>query len=555
MNLMLVAALLAVGGRLVWFQAIESTAYAQRAVDQRLRDWELPARRGTLYDRDGEPLAVTVESRTIYAVPPSVVDPEGAARALASVLGGDEQEYLQKLAGDATFAYIARKATVAQAESLKAMDLAGIHFMEDFSRNYPAGDLASQVLGFVGVDDQGLAGLEDYYDEVLAGESGRIVAERDPFGRIIPGGVVQEVPAINGESLILTIDREIQFEAQRLLAEAVESAGAKSGNVVVLDPSNGEILAMSTVPGFDPGEYAQEDPDAFRNRSITDLYEPGSTMKVFTASAVIEEGLFDQEDVFHLPPTIRVADRTINESHPRATVDWTLRDIVAYSSNVGAVQLGLALGEEAMYDAFVDYGFTERTGVDYPGEERGRLLPPEQWSPSTIGNLPFGQGMSVTTLQLARALCAIANGGDLVTPHFLQSLPGSPETDLVWPTERGMSAETAEQMREVLEAVVEYGTGEQCAVPGYAVAGKTGTAQKARTDGRGYASGLYVASFAGFLPVEDPQVVIVVTVDEPHNGIYGGAIAGPVFARLGEFCMNHMAVPPVPQETAVQEGQ
>ena len=554
--LLLTAVLLGIGARLVWFQAIESPAFAELAVEQRLRDWELPARRGTLYDRSGEALAVTVEGRTVYAVPSSVADPEGAARALSSVLGGDEAEYLAKLTTDAGFVYIERKVDMERARVLEEMELAGLHFMEDFSRSYPAGELACQVLGFVGVDDEGLAGLEKHYDDLLSGEQGRIVAERDPYGRVIPGGVMTETPPIDGTSLVLTIDREIQHEAQSLLAEAVETAGADSGTVTVLDPDDGEILAMATYPPFDPNDYGEEPPSSFRNRAVTDLYEPGSTMKSFTAAAVLEAGLYGEDDIFVLPPTVKVADRTIHESHPRPTVEWSLTEIIAYSSNVGAVRLGTALGPETLYDSFVDFGFTERSGVDFPGEERGRLAPPEQWSASTIGNVPFGQGMSVTPLQLARAVAAIANGGELVTPHFLKSVPDAPDAELVWPRERAMSEETAASMRDMLSAVVEYGTGSRAAVAGYTAAGKTGTAQKARTDGRsGYAKGAYVASFAGFLPAEDPEVVIVVTVDEPSNGIYGGAIAGPVFSDLGAFAMSHMAVaPPARDEAAGQEG-
>jgi cell division protein FtsI/penicillin-binding protein 2 len=550
----LVGSLLVVGGRLVWFQAIESPAYAQLAVSQRLRDWEIPARRGSLYDRDGEPLAITVEGRTIYAVPPAVVDREGAARALASVLGGDESEYLDKLDADAGFVFLARKVDVEKAEALERLDLAGIHTTADYTRSYPGGDLASQVLGFVGVDDVGLAGLEKHYDELLAGTPGRVIAERDPFGRIIPGGSVEETEPVDGASLVLTIDREIQYEAQRALAKAVEDAAAESGTVVVLDPDDGSILAMAAYPTFDPNRYQEEPSEAFRNRAVTDLYEPGSTMKSFTAAASIEGGFREPDDVLHLAPTIELGGRTIHESHPRGTVDWTVEEIVAHSSNVGAVELGLEMGDKHLYRSFVDFGFSERTGVDFPGEERGRLPAPEEWSASTIGNIPFGQGHSVTPLQLARAMAAIANGGLLPTPHLLESAPGRPDIETSWPTERAVSEETAAKMRGILRAVVDDGTGTQAAVPGYTAAGKTGTAQKARTDGRGYAEGLYVASFAGFVPAEDPAVVIVVTVDEPHNGIYGGAIAGPAFSRLGEFCMAHLAVKPAAEGEAAGQG-
>ena len=533
------ATLLAVGVRLLWLQAISAPAYAERAAEQRTRDWEIPARRGTLYDRDGEPLAVTVEGRTVYAVPRTVVDPPGAARVLASVLGGSEESYLEKLTRDTGFVFIKRKADLEKAQILMGMDLAGIHFMQDFSRSYPGGSLACQTLGFVGVDDIGLSGLESQYDDLLAGEPGRIVAERDPFGRIIPGGLLAEIPPVDGTSLVLTLDREIQHEAQTRLAEAVETAGAKAGSVIVMSPEDGDILALASVPSFDLNDPDVERRQAFRNRAITDQYEPGSTMKSFTAAAVIEQGIFGADDVFRLPPTIEVGGRTIHESHPRKPVDWSLTDIVVQSSNVGAVKIGMELGDQRLFDSFVGYGFREKTGVDFPGEASGSLMPPEEWSASTIANLPFGQGMSVTPVQLARAFCAIANGGELVTPHFAEAILDDSDASLSWPKRRAMSPETAEQMREILTAVVVEGTGRQAAVDGYTVAGKTGTAQKAP-----YREGRYIASFAGFLPVEDPEVVIVVTVDEPTNGIWGGSTAGPVFSELGAFCMTHLEVRP-----------
>lgn len=540
----LVVFLAVVAGRLVYLQVVAAPAYAQRAVDQRMRDITLAPRRGSIYDREGEPLAVSMEARTVYAAPHSVADPKGTAKALSRVLGGKAKDYEKKLTKDTGFVYIARKVDMDRAKALEDLDLKGIGFLEDSRRTYPSGELACQILGFVGVDDDGLAGLEKYYDDVLKGEPGAILAERDPFGRPIPGGVMSSEEPIAGGNVVLTVDKDIQYQAQVELTAAVEKWSAKSGSVVVMDPRDGTIYAMASVPGFNPNAFGEANDAAYRNRPITDIYEPGSTVKSLTAAAVIDKGLYGPKSMFHLPSSIKVGGRTIGESHWRPTVDWSLSDIVTNSSNVGAVKLGLALGPENLYTYFDRFGLTEKTGVDFPGEVKGWLPPPDDWSASTIGTVPFGQGVSMTPLQLARALSAIANGGELVTPHFLLSLPEDPDATLSWPKERAISEKAAQTTTEVLKHVVSEGTGTEAAVDGYSVAGKTGTAQKARTDGRGYAAGKYMASFSGFLPADDPQILIIVTLDEPSNAIYGGVVAAPTFSALAQFSVSHLKIPP-----------
>lgn len=550
-----VAMLIGVGARLVYLQLVAGPAYAAMAYDQRNREMDVPARRGSIYDREGEPLAVSMEARDVYAVPALVVDKEGAAEAIADILGGDSREYLTKLNKDASFVYLARKVEVERADAVKRLDLAGIGFQDDARRVYPSNELACQVLGFVGIDDIGLSGLEKYYDETLAGTPGKTIAEKGPGGIPIPGGVSVQEDAVDGQNIVLTIDKDIQYQAHVELQAAVEKWGAKGGSVIVMDPETGGILAMASTPTFDPNDFASADESAFRNRPVVDVYEPGSTIKSLTAAAVIEEGMYEPDSMFDLPSTLKIGGRTIHESHPRARVDWSLTEIVTNSSNVGAVKLGLALGEDKLYEYFAKFGLTEKTGIDYPGEAKGWLPPTSQWSASSIGNIPFGQGVSVTPLQLARSLTAIATDGQLATPHFLDSLPDSPDTTLVWPRTRAISAETATKMREVMAAVVYEGTGSEAAVEGYTVAGKTGTAQKVRTDGKaGYAAGKYVASFSGFLPVESPAVLIIVTIDEPSNSIYGGTVAAPTFSKLGAYCMEHLKIPPTPKKSASFEA-
>jgi len=540
-----VALLVVVGGRLVYIQVIKGPDYAAAAAAQRTRDIVLSPQRGFILDREGEVLAESMDARTIYAVPTAITDKEGTANAIASAIGGDPGSYLEKLSRDSGFVYIARKVDVARAEALRDLGINGLGFIEDSRRVYPSNELACQVLGFVGVDDTGLSGLELYYDDILAGQEGRLIGERDTQGRPIPGGVSLEEEAVDGQDIALTIDKDIQYQAQVALSEAVAIWGAVAGSVLVMDPGSGEILAMASVPQFDPNNFSAAGADAYRNRPIVDTYEPGSTIKSLTAAAVIDSGIFAPDTLFELPSTIQVGGRTIHESHDRAAVSWSLTEIVTNSSNVGSVKLGIALGEEGLYDYFSRFGLTEKTGVDYPGEVKGRLGSPDLWSPSSIATIPFGQGVSMTSLQLGRALSAIANGGSLVTPHFLKDIPDADETDTVWPTKTAIKPETAAAMRLVLTDVVNEGTGAAAAVAGYQVAGKTGTAQKARTDGQvGYAAGKYVASFSGFLPAENPSVLIIVTIDEPTRAIYGGTVAAPTFSRIAQFCVEHLKIPP-----------
>lgn len=539
----LVLCLAVLVGRLVYIQVVAGPSYAEAAQKQRTRDLVLSPQRGMILDRELEVLAESVEARTVYAVPSSVVDKQAVADAVAGALGGDAATYLEKLSRDSNFVYLARKVDPNKAEALRALGISGLGFIEDSRRVYPSNELACQVLGFVGVDDQGLSGLELFYNDILAGTPGRLIGERDRQGRPIPGGVTFEEEAVDGADIALTIDKDIQYVAQMALAEAVAEWGAVGGSVTVMDPRNGEILAMASLPQFDPNNFGAADEAAYRNRPVADTYEPGSTIKSLTAAAVIDAGLFTPYSMFDLPPTIDVGGRTIHESHDREQVQWSLTQIVTNSSNVGAVKLGIALGADGLYDSFKRFGLTQKTGVDYPGETKGYLPPTDQWSASSIATIPFGQGVSVTPLQLARALASIANGGYLVTPHFLR------ESEAAEPVtasgEQAISAETAAAMRLVLTDVVNEGTGSAAAVAGYQVAGKTGTAQKARTDGHaGYAQGKYVASFSGFLPAENPSVLIVVSIDEPSNSIYGGTVAAPAFSTIAKFAVEHLKIPP-----------
>jgi cell division protein FtsI (penicillin-binding protein 3) len=533
-----------IGARLVQLQVIAAPAYAEKAQRQRLRDVEIPPRRGTIYDREGEPLAVSVEARTVYATPYAVKDKARTAKTVATVLGLDVADVLKSLSRKSGYSYIARRVPLQHARQLEALQLAGIGFSDDSRRTYPSGPVGCQILGFVGVDATGLAGIEAQYDRILHGVAGSLDAERDPYGRPIPGGVVHSIDPVNGDAIVLTIDKDIQDRAQIELAAAVKEYKARGGSVVVMNPQSGEIYAMASVPTFDPNNLAKATAAAIRNKPVSDAYEPGSTIKSLTAASVLDKGLFTPQSKFVLPPSLQVAGRTVGEAHGRGTVTWTLTEIVTHSSNVGAVRLGQALKPRGLYTYFARFGLTEKSGIDFPGEATGWLPTPKRWSALSMANIPFGQGVSATPLQLDRAIAAIANRGILPTPHLLLSLPQDPSARLVWPKRRAISAKAAAATTSILCDVVTDGTGGGAKIPGYRVAGKTGTAQKALGGGRGYASGAYVSSFIGFLPAENPQVLISVIIDEPHGAIYGGVTAAPVFSRLGQFTVSHLGIPP-----------
>ena len=365
--ILLTALLIMVVVRMFWIQIVLAPAFAARATAQRTRSIELPARRGTIYDREGEPLAVSANAPTVYAAPISVTDKVAAADALASVLGGNPAKYRAKLATDSGFVYIARKVDRGRAQTLEAKKITGVGLIEDTKRTYPSDRLACQVLGFVGTDGAGLGGIEKRYNDLLAGTPGYFLGERDPYGRPIPGGVQWNTEPVAGHDIILTIDKDIQYHAQMELESAVKEWGAKGGSVVVMNPQNGEIYAMASTPTFDPNNYTHANTEAFKNKPLSDAYEPGSTMKSLTAASVIDKGVFKPDSMFHLPPTITVANRTIHDAESRGTVDWSLTQIVTNSSNVGAVKLGMRLGKQGLYDYFKRFGLTEVTGVDFPG--------------------------------------------------------------------------------------------------------------------------------------------------------------------------------------------
>ncbi len=462
------------------------------------------------------------------------------------MLGGDP-EALYPLLTDRSrgFVYIARKVDAEKAEKLEKRRFAGVGFYPEELRFYPQGPVASQVLGYAGLDNKGLEGLEREFETVLGGTPGSQTIVKDPFGRALD--VVETKAETPGRSIRLTLDDQVQANTEDVLQETVERWGARAATAVVMDPHTGDILAMATAPRFNANRFPTTRADRRRNRAVTDTYEPGSTFKLVTVAAALEAGIVTPRSSFVLAPTIKVADRTIHESHTRGTERLTVRQIIEQSSNIGTITIAERLGAGQLASWIDRFGFGKRTGIDFPGESPGFALPLDQWSGSTIGTVPIGHGIAVTPIQMARAYSAIANGGVLVHPRLVDRVAG--RTVPPKPKRRVVSRAVSDQMLGMLKGVVVEGTGTRAAIPGYTVAGKTGTAAKIDSNGR-YSKSRYVASFVGLVPATKPRLVIMVMVDEPRGGFYGGEVAAPAFAEIARFDVQHLEIPPDAPRTA-----
>jgi cell division protein FtsI (penicillin-binding protein 3) len=535
-----------IGYRLFQIQGASADDYAARGLEQRLHREELAADRGTIFDRDGHELAVTVDAITVYANPQQVVDPRQTARAIGPYVGLDPFVLEDLLSKDAGFVYIARQLDRRDADMVRDLDLPGIYFTEEPKRTYPSGSLAAQVIGFVRSDDnEGLEGLEYAYDDVLAGRAGELLVERDGAGRAIPLGEYQVSPAEPGGDLVITIDREIQFEVEQVLGRTVERFGAEAGSVVVLDVETGEVLAMANAPTFDPNDRTLADPIAFRNRTITDVYEPGSTQKLITVSAAVEEGVVRPTDVFEVPVELVIHDTTYSDE-AQGTRALTVSQIVTYSSNVGTIMVQDLLGDEPLYKHIAGFGLGRPSGIDFPGESAGVLHPVEEWCWATCGpSTSIGYGVSVTALQMASAFAVIGNDGVWVEPRLVKEVLGADGDREVEPRieRRVVSEQTAATMRRMLAGVVDEGTGTAAAVPGYRVGGKTGTTRKYVPEISDYGSEV-VASFIGIAPIDDPRIVVGVVIDSPAGGEFGGVVAAPAFSAIALSALHQLGVPP-----------
>lgn len=527
--------LLGLFGRTFYVQVVAAPALRERADVQSTRTITLDAPRGTIYDRNGEQLAVSRKMATVYANPKQIVDPSAVAEQLAPIIGRSEEDLLAKLTKETGFEYLARKIEPEKGDEVKALEIPGVCVCSEDKRFYPSGAVAPQLLGFVGTDNTGLAGIEHEYDELLSGEPGSLTVVSDLHGNRLDTTATEE--ATPGKSLTLTIDEDIQFEVEKVLTDVVSTFEAKKAFAVVIDPKSGEILALANTPVFDTNSYGSVEEADRRNSIVVDMYEPGSTFKMVAVAAALEEGLVTPSTTFELAREIQVYDRVVHESHDVAAVrELSVTEILSQSSNVGAVTLGMEVGKDRLVEMIKKFGFTEKFGIDFPGEAPGLMPAPEDWSGVTIANVPMGQGISVTPLQLAAAYSAIANDGVLVQPHLALNATAP------W-SRRAVSETVARQLRTMLTVTVEDGTGTQAQVAGYEVAGKTGTAQKVK-EGGGYADDKFISSFVGMVPASDPALVILVMVDEPVVEHLGAKVAAPAFAKIADFALKSLGIPP-----------
>jgi len=531
--------LLVVVARAFWLQGVQGASLASQASYQQSETVTVPGLRGSLLDRRGNALAASEEAATIYATPYQVENPPVAAEKIARILGLDSADVLADLTEESGFSYIAKKVPLQQAERVERLGLEGIGQLPDSRRTYPQGEMAGQVIGSVGSENQGLTGLELGEESILAGSDGERVVVTDALGDPIRLETLQETE--DGEDIQLTLDPLIQEKTERALAEVGETYTPKGATAIVVDPQTSQILAMANWPPVDPDDLSEVSNEDLMNRATGFNYEPGSTFKAFTVAAALEEKTVTPTSTFTLAPTIQVADRTIEESHERGTVTLTTGEILAQSSNVGAVTIGQTLGDRK-FSRWIDrFGFGRPSGVQFPVDEQGLVPSLDEYSGSSIGNLPIGQGLSVTPIQMVAAYTAIANGGRLRPPQLIKRIGDEEIHEPVG--KRVIDPSVAAEVREMLEGVLAPGgTASEVSVPGYTLAGKTGTAQVAE-DG-GYSETKYVASFIGFAPAQNPQLLAAVIVDQPQGEIYGGSVAAPAFGQIATYALPYLGVAP-----------
>jgi len=529
----------AVGLRAFQLQILDGEKLKQLGEKQHLKEMIVLPKRGTILDRAGEPLALSLEGQSVYARPRRIKEPQAAALGLAQALGLSPAEVAPKLASDKPFIWIKRQVTPKEAERVEGLNIDGVGIYYEPNRYYPQGQLAAQLIGFVGRDSQGLEGVEMHYDNYLRGESGSSVVERDALGR----RVLLQIPP--GSDLQLTLDTSIQHLAERELEASVAKYRAKAGIAVVVEPFTGEILALANYPFFNPNNSTRQASNQWRDRAVTDSFEPGSTFKTILAAAALEEGVVGKEDLFFCEyGKYPFGGKIIHDTHEHGWLPFA--KIIQYSSNIGVTKVAEKLNKERYSKYIAKFGFGQPTGIDLPGEATGSVRRAEKWAAIDLATHAFGQGISVTPLQLVMAYGAVANGGFLMRPFVVRRATG-PDGRMLWENQphvvrRVVSEATARTLTSILKGVVdEGGTGVMANVEGFEVAGKTGTAQKAE---RGVYTKKRVASFIGFVPADAPRLVMAVIVDEPEGSTYGGTVAAPAFRNIAAASLQRLAVAP-----------
>jgi cell division protein FtsI (penicillin-binding protein 3) len=543
-----ILAFLLVAARAYYLQIVLGPDLQKRAVQQHQRIIKLSPQRGTIYDRNGDALALSLAVQSLFADPGQIVQADHAAKKLAALIDLSEREIAKKLQSGRGFVWLERRLDPAKVEKIRQLNIAGLHFVPEHKRYYPLSRLAAQVIGFTGVDPKGLEGIELEYDALLQGEGGLLVSQRDARGRGLATAGQMVRGGMPGQDLYLTLDRTLQYVAEKELADAVAQTGSVGGTLVILEPASGKVLAMASQPDYNPNAVNNYRPGEWRNRAVCDSFEPGSTFKPFLLASALEEGIISRNNTFYCEKgSYRVGGKTIRDHKPYAIL--TLDEMLKFSSNIGFAKLGKKLERERYYSYLRDFGFGQQSGIDIPGEVEGTLHPPSRWFEIDLAAISFGQGVTVTPLQLATATAAIANGGLMMQPYLVERIvDGSGLEQSVQQPQvrrRVISEKTARQVREMMVGVVEPGgTGNRAAVPGYRVGGKTGTAQKVDPVTGGYSVDKRVASFVGFVPAERPALVILVTLDEPQGKTYGGVVAAPVFSRVASQALRYLDIPP-----------
>ncbi|WP_418790571.1 stage V sporulation protein D [Phosphitispora sp. TUW77] len=548
-------------GRLAWIQFVRGEELKEKAKLNRMDDIPIPAERGTIFDRNGEELVVSISSDSICAFPPLIKDgdPEKTAREIADILGMEYETVYKRITKETNFEYIKRRVDPEITQELKKLNLPGIDVIEESKRSYSKGKLASHILGFVGYDNKGLDGLEVKMDEYLSGTQGRIIIEKDARGRQIPQALHERISPVPGNNVWLTLDETIQYFVERELDNIIAQYEPKSASIIVMEPETGAILAMGSRPDYDPADYASYPAENRRNVAIMLNYEPGSTFKIITSAAALEEGVVRPDDRFYDPGFAIVSDRRIKcWKYPQAHGAQSFEEVVMNSCNPGFVEVGLKLGSEKFYRYLNAFGFGQKTGIILSGESKGIVIPEKDVKPINIATIAIGQSISVTPLQLITAMSAVANDGILMKPRIIEKITDNKgnvvQEYIPEPVRQVISKDTAGQLSLILEKVVNSGTGKNAYLAGYRVAGKTGTAQKAGPGG--YVQGKYVASFAGFAPADDPRIAILVIIDEPKPGLhYGGQLAAPVFKNIAKDALRYLNVTPELSEEEIQKRE
>ncbi len=530
--------------RAAYLQAVKGGELSADARSQQTGTVAVPGTRGSILDRRGKELAVSEDAATVFATPYQVENPQRTAAKLSKHLEISPEELLEPLTAETGFEYIARKVDLLDAERIRKQELPGIGILPDSRRVYPQGEIGARLIGGVGTDGDGLFGIEASQEGALEGTDGELSVTRDALGDEIERDTIEG--ASRGGDVALTIDAKIQAETESVLADVGQTYSPQGATAIAVNPQSGDVLAMASWPPVDAADLSGVDPNDLSNMATGFTYEPGSTFKAFTVAGALEDGAVEPETIFDLPPTIQVADRVIEESHPRGPQAMSVSEIIKVSSNVGAVSVGLELNDGDNFGKRFDrwvrrFGFSEPTGIDYPGEEQGIVPSPADYSGSTMGNLPIGQGLSVTPLQMIAGYSAIANGGVLRAPRLIESVDGAPiEQD---PGKRIISRGTSRELRQMLEGVLEAGgTASAIEIPGYVLGGKTGTSQKV-VDGA-YSETQFVASFVGFAPARKPEFLVAVVVDDPKGDYYGGSVAAPAFGEIASFALPYLGINP-----------